>query len=88
MSVTDEADDLVRMANQIADFFRAYPPEEAEHGIELHIRDFWEPRMRRALAERLASGGAGLSELARAGATRVFADPAPTAPPPPGCDGG
>ncbi len=84
---TDEADELVRMVNQIADFFRAYPPEEAEHGIELHIRDFWEPRMRRALALRLATGGAGLSDLARAGATRVFAEPAPRASSPEGGDG-
>jgi len=84
---TDEADELVRMVNQIADFFRAYPPEEAEHGIELHIRDFWEPRMRRALALRLAIGGAGLSDLARAGATRVFAEPAPRASSPEGGDG-
>lgn len=81
MIETDQDDELVRMVNQIADFFRAYPPEEAEHGIELHIRDFWEPRMRRALALRLAAGGAGLSDLARAGATRVFAEPTPLAPP-------
>ncbi len=88
MTQIDATDELVRMTNQIADFFRAYPREEAEHGIELHIRDFWEPRMRRALARHLEAGGGGLSDLARAGATRVFADPAPVAPPPAGCDGG
>ncbi|MER2507929.1 formate dehydrogenase subunit delta [Amaricoccus sp.] len=88
MTRIDATEELVRMTNQIADFFRAYPEEEAEHGIELHIRDFWEPRMRRALHHHLATGGDGLSDLARAGATRVFTDTAPISPPPPGCDGG
>ena len=46
MTRIDATEELVRMTNQIADFFRAYPEEEAEHGIELHIRDFWEPLMR------------------------------------------
>ncbi|MFO1105524.1 MAG: formate dehydrogenase subunit delta [Amaricoccus sp.] len=73
--MSDGTEELVRMANQIADFFRAYPPEEAEAGIEDHIRDFWDPRMRRALAAHLAGGGAGLDPLARAGAARAV--PAP-----------
>ena len=83
----DSTDELVRMANQIADFFRPYPAEEADAGIDTHIRDFWDPRMRRQLAAHLAAGGAGLSDLARAGAVRVFTSPAPAAPPAPGCDG-
>ncbi len=64
--------DIVRMANQIAAFHGAYPPGEAEEGVARHIRDFWEPRMRRALAEHLAAGGEGLDPLAAAGARRAL----------------
>lgn len=84
----DTSEDLARMINQIADFFRPYPESEAEQGIELHIRDFWEPRMRRELAQFLARGGPGLTPLARAGAARVFTTSAPTLAPAPGCDAG
>lgn len=37
---------LVYMANQIATFFEAIPPEEAAAGVADHINKFWEPRMR------------------------------------------
>lgn len=85
--MSDSTAEIIRMANQIADFFRPYTREEAVEGVELHIRDFWDPRMRRDLAHLLAGGGEGLSDLAREGATRVFT--APEAPPPaPGCDAG
>lgn len=84
----DGTAEITQMINQIAEFFGSYPAQEAEEGIELHIRDFWDPRMRRQLATLLAAGGSGLSPLARAGATRVFTTPAPVLPPAPGCDGG
>lgn len=57
--------DLVRMANQISDFFRAYPPEEARRETANHIRNFWEPRMRRQIYDYLDKGGEGLRPLAR-----------------------
>lgn len=56
--------DLVRMANQIADFFKAYPHDVAVKETATHIRNFWDPRMRRQLAEHLAAGGQGLSDIA------------------------
>jgi formate dehydrogenase subunit delta len=65
------ADELVRMANQIADFARPYGTDEGVRTVEEHIRAFWDPRMRRAMADHLAAGGAGLSDLARAGAERA-----------------
>jgi formate dehydrogenase subunit delta len=55
--------DMIRMANQIATFFNSYPHDEAVQGVHAHIRDFWEPRMKRMLAEHIASGGDGLSPL-------------------------
>jgi formate dehydrogenase subunit delta len=67
---------LVRMANQIADFFKALPEDEALHGTSNHIRYFWDPRMRAKMAAHLAAGGAGLSPLARKAAEKVCT-PAP-----------
>ena len=58
-------DTLVRMANQIADFFKAQPEEEAFAGASNHIRLFWDPRMRSKMAAHLKAGGAGLNPLAR-----------------------
>ncbi len=49
MSATNPNDKLVRMANQIALFFRSYPEKEAVAGIHNHIVAFWTPKMRRDL---------------------------------------
>ena len=56
-------DKLVRMANQIATFFRSKPHDEALAGIADHINNFWEPRMRSQLFAALDAGGAGLDPL-------------------------
>ncbi|WP_201830920.1 formate dehydrogenase subunit delta [Microvirga zambiensis] len=40
---------LVRMANQIASFFRSYPEDQALKGIHDHLVAFWTPGMRNAL---------------------------------------
>jgi formate dehydrogenase subunit delta len=65
--------DIVRMANQIAAFFAAYPRDEALEGAAGHIRDFWDPRMRAQLAEVMADGGEALTPLARDAAAYVLA---------------
>ena len=57
--------DLVRMANQIADFFHAYPAEEALRETANHIRSFWDPRMRRQIYAYVENSGEGLKPLAR-----------------------
>jgi formate dehydrogenase subunit delta len=64
--------DLIRMANQIADFYKPYPREEAVAGVAEHIRLFWEPRMRKGLSDLVAAGGAELDDLALAGAKSAF----------------
>ncbi len=56
-------DKLVRMANQIAGFFQSYPNEEAAAGIAKHVVDFWTPKMRLQLAERLAGSTEGVHPL-------------------------
>jgi formate dehydrogenase subunit delta len=66
--------DLVRMANQIADFFRPYPAEEAKRETANHIRNFWEPRMRRQIYGYVAKGGEGLRPLAREALLALAAD--------------
>lgn len=41
---------LIRMANQIGTFFESQPDRnEALEGIAIHIKKFWEPRMRTEL---------------------------------------
>jgi formate dehydrogenase subunit delta len=60
------AEHLVKMANDIGDFFRAEPVrEDAIAGIANHISRFWTKRMREKLAAYLKSGGDGLDDLPR-----------------------
>ncbi|MGY9057506.1 MAG: formate dehydrogenase subunit delta [Alphaproteobacteria bacterium] len=54
--MSSNAGDLIRMANQIADFYRVYTEEEAIQGIADHIKSFWDPRMRREFSALIASG--------------------------------
>lgn len=65
---------LVRMANDISNFFASEPDRAiAATAIAAHIRSFWSPRMRRQAIAHLAAGGDGFSDLARA-AIRQLAD--------------
>jgi formate dehydrogenase subunit delta len=57
---------LVKMANDIGNFFRAEPVrEDAIAGISNHISKFWTKRMRAKLAAHLAQGDAELDDLPR-----------------------
>ena len=58
-------DHLVQMANQIGTFFQSMADAtEAREGIAMHLRKFWEPRMRVLLLERAQQGEAsGLDAL-------------------------
>jgi formate dehydrogenase subunit delta len=56
-------DKLVRMANQVASYFRSYPDEDAAKGISDHIESFWTPTMRRTLQGRINTDQAGISPL-------------------------
>lgn len=64
MSAVDPSEKLVRMANQIATFFRSYPEDEAVAGIHKHIVAFWTPRMREQLAAYCGEADHGLDPLA------------------------
>jgi formate dehydrogenase subunit delta len=56
---------IIHQLNQIAAYFAAYGHDEAVAGTVDHIRRFWDPRKRAQLAEILASGGEGLTPIAR-----------------------
>jgi formate dehydrogenase subunit delta len=57
---------LIKMANDIGDFFKAEPVRaDAIAGIANHIQRFWEPRMREQILEYVAKDGSELAELVR-----------------------
>ena len=58
---------LVQMANDIGSFFEAEKDrKKAEKGVADHIRNFWEPRMRRQILAHLdQEEGSGLSDFVR-----------------------
>ena len=60
-----QIDDLVRMIDQIAEFFAAYPDDEAIAGIVDHLKRFWEPDMRAQMIDARAACADRLHPLAR-----------------------
>ncbi len=66
-----ETRDMVRMANQISDFFKSYGEDNAKKEIATHINSFWEPRMRRDFFAHLDKGGEGLNALVKAAASTI-----------------
>ncbi|MES9939261.1 MAG: formate dehydrogenase subunit delta [Candidatus Thiodiazotropha sp. 6PLUC2] len=52
------ANNLIKMANQIGDFFEAMPdPEQAAKDVAVHMLRFWEPRMRSGLLDYIDTSG-------------------------------
>jgi formate dehydrogenase subunit delta len=67
-------DRLVRMANDIGDYFRAEPDrEEAVNGILGHLSRFWEERMQAQIVLHLEQGGEGLEPLSAEAVRRLAA---------------
>jgi formate dehydrogenase subunit delta len=55
---------LVKMANQIGDFFKSYPEDVAVEGIRDHIAKFWNKKMRSELFAFIDTGAdTGLAPL-------------------------
>jgi formate dehydrogenase subunit delta len=66
------AEHLIKMANDIGNFFRAEPlREDAIAGIANHISRFWTKRMRAKLAAHLEHGDEGLDDLPREALRRL-----------------
>ncbi len=60
-----DIDNLIKMANQIGDFFGAWPDsQQGRDEIANHLKRSWDPRMRRQIAEHVQeTGGAGLAPI-------------------------
>jgi formate dehydrogenase subunit delta len=60
-----EIETLVHMANRIGQFFDAMPDRsEALDGVATHLRNYWDPRMRRQLFTHVDEhAGEGLSDF-------------------------
>ena len=66
-----ESKDMVRMANQIATFFKSYGAEEGTKEIATHINNFWEPRMRQHFFDYVAMGGVSLDPMVMAAVAMI-----------------
>jgi formate dehydrogenase subunit delta len=63
---------LVTMANDIANFFRgASDPGAGARNVADHLRRYWDPRMRKQIIAHFDAGGSGLSDLAREGVAQL-----------------
>ena len=63
--MNDYLSGLARMANQIARNFATRPVDEAVAGITEHLERFWDPSMRRDLADAVAAGRVNVSAPVR-----------------------
>ena len=61
---TGKIDRLVRMANQIGDFYAAMPEHEATLGAASHLRMYWTPKMIREIIAFVDQGHSGLNPVA------------------------
>jgi formate dehydrogenase subunit delta len=66
---------LVRMVNQIADYFELYPKSEALDGIAKHIHNTWDRRMRNELKLILDAGAEGMNPLSAEAMRYYFEGP-------------
>ena len=63
---------LVTMANDIANFFRgASDPGAEARNVADHLRRYWAPPMRQQIIAHFDAGGSGLSDLAREGVAQL-----------------
>jgi len=63
---------LIKMANDIGDFFNAESNKEiAAEGIKKHILRSWDPRMRREIIAYCQQDGAALSDLVKTAVSRL-----------------
>lgn len=64
---------LIKMANDISDFFNAEPDKAvAAEGVKNHLLRAWEPRMRQAIIAYCQESGEGLSELAKTAVAKLI----------------
>ena len=73
--MSSNIDTLVRMANDISNFFNADPDKEiAAEGMRNLLAKSWDVRMRKAIIAHLSEhNGEGLSPLAKTAISRITA---------------
>ncbi len=59
----DQGEKLIRMAREIADFFKAYPEDKAAASIANHINRYWTPKMREQFLAAIEAPGHSLPHL-------------------------
>jgi formate dehydrogenase subunit delta len=64
---TAKIDKLVRMANQIGDFFAPMGEDAATIGVATHLKRFWTPKMISEMIAWVDSGHVGLNPAAARG---------------------
>jgi formate dehydrogenase subunit delta len=57
-------DKLVRIANQIGDYFAPMPESAATKGVATHLKRFWTPKMIDEIVADLDAGQVGLNTVA------------------------
>lgn len=63
---------LVRMANDIGNFFKSEPDHAAAvESVAFHLKRFWDPRMRREIVAYVDAGGSELTDLVREAVLRL-----------------
>lgn len=63
---------LIKMANDISNFFDADPDKQiAAEGMKNHLSRNWERRMRQAIIKYCQEDGSELSNLAKAAITKL-----------------
>ena len=63
----EKREKLVRMANQIGDYYAPQPPDEGARGVATHIRKFWTPKMIQETLSALEQQNLTLNETAARG---------------------
>jgi formate dehydrogenase subunit delta len=61
---TGKIDRLVRMANQIGEFYASMPEQEGIEGAASHLRLYWTPKMIREIIAFADEGHPGLNAIA------------------------
>jgi formate dehydrogenase subunit delta len=59
----NQSEKLVKMANQIGQFFASQKHIDSVAATAEHLSKFWDPRMRKAICEHVSHGGEGLDPV-------------------------
>ncbi len=69
--MSSSLNNIIRQTNQTAAFFAPYPHDEAVAAVADHLHKFLDPHARRTLLAHIATGGEGLSDLAKAAVAKL-----------------